>query len=224
MKYKSFESTYSYEFLSNIDCDLHHKMLDKYFEIFGDITIGDLVFFDIGCNAGSFLKATSNYSKLIEFHCFEPHPELYDFLSKSYSKYRINNMCVSDYDGFCIINIPSISVGISSIIDRDVFDKLKEDQEIYRLDVECTTIDSYCLKNNIEQIDYIKIDVEGAEYMVLCGCMEMLSNGKIKAGQFEVGIEKEIGISIDKIVSLLNEYGYIVCTELETDYFFYKKQ
>jgi FkbM family methyltransferase len=220
MDYTKFLSHYSTEFLSNMDCDLHKKMLDKYFNLFPNKE--KLVFFDIGCNAGSFLKTSKTYSNTIEFHCFEPHPELYNFLSKEYKECKINNICVSEYNGTCKINIPSLSVGISSIMNRSVFEDLKNSQEIYKLDVECITLDSYCKNNNIEKIDYIKIDVEGAEFMVLKGCLNLLKDKKINAGQFEVGIEKEFGISKEEIILFLENNGYKVNSDISTDYLFYK--
>ena len=67
----------------------------------------------------------------------------------------------------------------------------------------------------------IKIDVEGAEYMVLDGCRNLLKNKIIKAGQFEVGIE-ESGFSTNDIINLLKEFDYNIEITNANDYFFYK--
>jgi hypothetical protein len=76
-------------------------------------------------------------------------------------------------------------------------------------------------ENNINEIDYIKIDVEGGDFMVLKGCEKMLETNKIKMGQFEIGIENEIGISIDEITSFLEKFGYSIDKSFKSDYVFY---
>jgi FkbM family methyltransferase len=48
-----------------------------------------------------------------------------------------------------------------------------------------TTLDDFCATQNIEQIDFLKIDVEGAELSVLRGSRNMLSRRKIMAVYFE---------------------------------------
>jgi len=50
-----------------------------------------------------------------------------------------------------------------------------------------TTIDRYCEKNDISQIDLLKIDVEGAEYQVLLGARSMLQHKRIRCCVFEFG-------------------------------------
>jgi FkbM family methyltransferase len=47
-------------------------------------------------------------------------------------------------------------------------------------EVECTTLDSFVVKNNIERIDFIKLDVEGAEIDVLKGTVETIRKCKPK--------------------------------------------
>ncbi len=52
--------------------------------------------------------------------------------------------------------------------------------------VEAITLDLFCKYNDIHKIDYLKIDVEGAESDVLQGCIELLSNKAIGFIQFEI--------------------------------------
>ncbi|MEG4802915.1 FkbM family methyltransferase [Microcoleus sp. ARI1-B5] len=52
--------------------------------------------------------------------------------------------------------------------------------------VSAITVDSFCQKHNIEKIDYLKIDVEGAESDVLNGCLNLLARKAIEFIQFEI--------------------------------------
>ena len=53
--------------------------------------------------------------------------------------------------------------------------------------VKATTVDRYCEKNGISQIDLLKLDVEGAEYQVLLGARSMLERKRIQCCVFEFG-------------------------------------
>jgi FkbM family methyltransferase len=54
-----------------------------------------------------------------------------------------------------------------------------------KLEVTTTTLDKFCQEHEIDEIDWLKIDVEVFEKNVLQGAIEMLKNGKIASGQFE---------------------------------------
>lgn len=54
-------------------------------------------------------------------------------------------------------------------------------------DVKIITIDSFCLENQITQIDLLKIDTEGNEFSILEGSKKMLSEHRIKTIHFEFG-------------------------------------
>lgn len=58
------------------------------------------------------------------------------------------------------------------------------------IEVEIKTLDQYCQENNIEEIDFIKIDVEGFEMNVFEGAKNLLLNNKIHAIQFEFGSQQ----------------------------------
>jgi hypothetical protein len=63
--------------------------------------------------------------------------------------------------------------------------------------VTITTIDEYCEKNAIKQIDLIKVDVEGHEHAVFKGMSRLLEKGLVRTIQFEYG-----GCNLDAKVNL----------------------
>ncbi|MCL5781985.1 MAG: FkbM family methyltransferase [Patescibacteria group bacterium] len=50
---------------------------------------------------------------------------------------------------------------------------------IDKIDVTTETIDSFCFRNGIDQIDILKIDVQGGELLVLEGAKDKLKNGEV---------------------------------------------
>ena len=49
------------------------------------------------------------------------------------------------------------------------------------------TLDDFCAENEVTEIGYLKIDVEGHELNVLRGAHRMLEEGRIRFVQFEFG-------------------------------------
>ena len=78
------------------------------------------------------------------------------------------------------------------------------------VEVDVTTIDSYCQKQNIKSIDILKIDVQGNEINVLKGAKQMLKEKRIKLIFTEISIAhnyKEQS-EIEEIIKLLRENKY----------------
>jgi FkbM family methyltransferase len=214
---KCFEK-HNFEELNNIDINILWNSVNFYLSRY-NTTQG--VFFDVGTNAGSFVKVLQMFNIRDNIHCFEPHPVLNLKTKEVYPYINMNNYCLGNKDGDIDIYIPTWSVGISSIINRPVFSQLN--QEINILNVKCKKIDTYCEENNISNIDFVKIDVEGAEKYVLEGAKNMLENNKIKCGIFEVGQTLvDANTSEAEICDMLEKYGYrIDKTVSRSDYIFY---
>ena len=91
----------------------------------------------------------------------------------------MNEYCVGNIDGQINIYIPTLSVGLSSIINRPIFSNLNQ-----KINVECKKLDTYCKENNINEIVFLKIDVEGTEKNIFEADLEILKDRKIKCGIF----------------------------------------
>jgi FkbM family methyltransferase len=209
---------HSFQELNDIDIYILQKIL-FHFTNFRQSLNTESVFFDVGTNAGSFLKVLDIFA-FSNVHCFEPHPILSAKTKEVYPHIVMNNYCLGSSNGFIDIYIPSMSVGLSSIVRRPVFDRLN--QVITKLNVKCQTLDSYCEEHAIDQIDFIKIDVEGAEKTVFEGAKRLLQEKRIKAGVFEIGETlKDAGTSTDEVCALIESYGYVIEKHFsENDYVF----
>ncbi len=180
------------------------------------------VFIDVGTNGGSFVKTLLLTSiKDLKIHCFEPHPVLSKKTKEFYPFIYMNEYCLSNKNGVVDFYIPKWNVELCSMFYRPHFDTL--DQEIVKLTVPAKTLDSYCAENNITNIEFLKIDVEGAEKLVFEGALHLLQQKKIKCGMFEVGSTlQDANTSESEIISLLESYGYVVNTTFHKfNYMFY---
>jgi hypothetical protein len=79
--------------------------------------------------------------------------------------------------------------------------------------ISCTvsTGDDYCATHGIDHIDFLKLDVEGAELLALRGFRQMLGAGQIDVIQFEYGSVNILPrVLLKDIVEFLTEHGYVV--------------
>jgi FkbM family methyltransferase len=209
---------HSFAELNNIDCHILANAFNFYMNKFNNKTS---MIFDVGTNGGSFVKVLQYFNIYSNIVCFEPHPVLSKVTKEVYPYINMNNYCLGNIDGNIDIHIPKWSVGLSSTVNRPVFSQLN--QPIVTLNVKCEKLDTYCELNNISEIGFIKIDVEGGEKTIFEGAKNLLKNKKILCGLFEIGQTLyDANTHENEIVALLEEYGYkIDKTISQSDYLFY---
>lgn len=121
------------------------------------------VVLDLGANFGMFSAYAA--SKGCEVYSFEPLKnavERYlEELQKTYPNIHVVNKAVSNKVGNALLSVDDTNYGGSSIIDvnRDGKNSV----------VSTTTIDQFVSDNNINRLDFIKADIEGAECDMLEG-------------------------------------------------------
>lgn len=116
---------------------------------FLDVEPGDIVF-DIGSSIGPF-TASILHKQPKEIHCFEPHKELHNSLCnnlKSISNVYINNVAISS--------------NTNQVLDPQDFFPL--DNHSVKKQVNTIKFSDYISSKNIEKIDFLKTDCEGAEW------------------------------------------------------------
>lgn len=126
-----------------------------------------------------------------EIHAFEPVPLSYqDCLNKSFlhKNIKVHNIALSNFNGetsfFCVDSEKSSkpNIGASSLnkfidgLNGSFFGESWIQKEIK---VNASTLDAWCNKMQINTIDVVWIDVQGAELNVFKGAKEILKNTKI---------------------------------------------
>jgi FkbM family methyltransferase len=166
----------------------------------------DSIVFDVGANIGIYTLWLSQYvgnrGRMI---AFEPDPQNHQRCAENLRRnglgaVRLEQAALSDRSGTL-----QFSVG------EDTENHLIPQNAVAAACtfVEATTLDEYCERNGITNIDFMKIDVEGAELMVLQGGARLLGDSRIGVIQLELNDAlKKYGLRRADVVQLLQSYEY----------------
>jgi FkbM family methyltransferase len=138
------------------------------------------IIFDIGGNKGEWSKIADEIFSNVSIYVFEPSLKLKKHLEDRFK----NNTNIhffahgfSDSSGYLKLYNSGELIGTS--YPKDLIAEYEE--------IAVNRVDQFCIVNNIDEIFYLKIDVEGNEFKVLQGCKLLLESKKIKFIQFEFG-------------------------------------
>ncbi len=141
---------------------------------------GAAVAFDVGAAHGEWTKIALAVNPSLKITCFEPTSRRFAKLSAAIGDRAVlEQLGLGDAPGEHRIYYGTAGGSNSLIAPRDG----AHDSELIRI----TTIDAYCKTHGIDEIDFIKMDIEGYEHAALRGAEGMLRAGKIGAIQFEYG-------------------------------------
>lgn len=173
---------------------------------------------DIGANVGMFSLSYASMFKKAEIHCFEPVPFIYKYLRKNLEM-NPNLSC----------NVHAHNLGMSNCLERKQLSIpvpqqheryiKKLDNRLYsilgqgedKFEAQFIPLDKWVRESEISNVDFIKIDVEGYEYLVLEG-----ANDTLRSFQPIVMLElNEMTLALssrkaDEYLRFANDHGYRV--------------
>jgi FkbM family methyltransferase len=146
----------------------------------------NIIVFDVGANQGFYaLELLRVLGSNACIYCFEPSEMTFKALKSNIGEIpniKLFNFGFGDKKGRIGLFSTSESSGLSSVYGDNPLTKFDLQE-----DISLDTLDDFCKSEHIQDIDFLKIDVEGHEYKVLLGAPELLNGRHIKTIQFEIG-------------------------------------
>lgn len=130
---------------------------------------------DVGCHEGEFLEKFMQLAPKGFHHGFEPIPSLFENLNQHFGGMNctIYPYALSDTKGLATFNYVVSNPAYSGLKKRR-YDRPNEVDE--KIEVETELMDNILL--DATRVDFIKIDVEGGEMLVLKGAKKILRRDK----------------------------------------------
>ena len=125
---------------------------------------------DAGANLGYYTLITSALIKHGEVHAFEPQPFLYSYLCRNVvlngcHNVVVNQTAIADNDGTAVL-YGDPKGGASSLFQHP--------RGVQQIEVPTISLDSYFSNAGWPRVDFIKMDIEGAEVRALSGMRELV--------------------------------------------------
>jgi len=159
---------------------------------------------DVGCHKGEILDFIKKTSPHGIHYGFEPIPELFENLKRKYqnTNCRIYQLAISNRKGQSSFNYVVSNPSYSGLKKRKYDRPAERDMQIM---VDTDTIDN--IIPDIK-IDFVKVDVEGAEILVFEGARKMLATYKpVVVFEYGIGGSDFYGADPEKMFGLLNSLG-----------------
>jgi FkbM family methyltransferase len=169
-----------------------------------------MTFLDIGAHVGQY---TLIASKLVgpsgQVHSFEPDPQTYAWLDSNVKRNKLTNVVTNQA---ALADAPGkLEFFLSKI--RDVGSNSLRPPKNFSgrtVEVRCLTVDQYLASHGVRKVDFLKIDVEGAECPALTGAKALLSGSEPPLVIVEFEEQRQIAFksSCARLAELLKRHGY----------------
>jgi len=176
--------------------------------------------FDVGANTGDWLVLCRKHHPNVSIHAFEIAPPTFAKLSKNtaaFSNIKLNPLGLSDSSGEIDVFLDDSADYLTSAYrevfgpEFEAFNRGEKDRSFKAIKARVVRGDVYARENNIQTIDFLKVDVEGMEKSVLRGFSDMLQKGSIQLIQFEYNTTNIASkFLLRDAYQLFNEFGYVV--------------
>src|SRR5262249_14854049 len=138
-------------------------------------------FFDVGANVGQTSQLALTWFQQAQVFAFEPDPAVFAKLVNSvggHCRFTSCNLALSNTNG----RVPFFEYGSSTLgsLIPDAQYAVRTRISPTQITVDCTTLDEFCTLRAVQQVDVLKIDVEGCDLLVLRGAERLLSAGRVR--------------------------------------------
>lgn len=167
--------------------------------------------FDVGANIGDWSLIAASSFPDADIHAFELSDSNFSKLKQTADRngFTANNFGLSNQN----TEITYKDYGDGSTVNTIIPGAHFHDARIVATEKRARVMrgDDYSKESNIDTIDFLKIDVEGAENLVLQGFESMLSQKRISVIQFEYGyVNGDAHFLMKDFFGLLSQWGYTI--------------
>lgn len=160
---------------------------------------------DVGANIGALTVIAATKAHKGKVFAFEP-TSIVEQLRTNVKINNFQNVTISELVVSHKVGTVSFTISDHSEVSHITTPK-KNEKSVKK---KATSLDAF-LDRKVKRVDFLKIDVEGAEFAVLQGARSLLSRQKIGLVLFEFGSKNELyGSTFKTIHTFLSKYGYSV--------------
>jgi FkbM family methyltransferase len=149
-------------------------------------------------------------------YAVEPDPIAFRYLQKNVelnpklcSDVKLSNQCITDFSGITYLTPKSKDGGDS--MSSTVFKKSSESWEVKGI-----TFQEFVLENSIKDCNFIKMDIEGGEFLVLPTMQEFLEKEKPTIHlSLHTPLIKNPQVLLKKIYKIISKYDFVYDNELK---------
>jgi len=194
---------------SGASCDSSGEAVT--FNVLNEVRRAPFVVFDVGAHLGEYIRLAQAHLKPdgLMIHAFEPATDCFHHLNEAFGtdpKVRINNVALGSECRVGTLYSDGPFSGLACLTKRM---PTHDGRRFSRAEpVRIITLNNYCRENGIDQIDLLKIDVEGHELDVMEGGKDLFQRGKIAIITFEFGSAHiDTRVFFRDIFSFLRQHG-----------------
>jgi FkbM family methyltransferase len=186
---------------------------------------GPLVIFDVGAHVGSITGVYRSLFPNATIYAFEPFPESFRKLQTSFASDRFirpYQLGFADKSGTASFNVNEDKMTNSLLMTETAAVSFWGGvvQTIGEIEVDVTTVDEFCDKNDIDHVHILKVDTQGAEKRVFEGSDRMLREKRISCIYTEMLVVPTYARQgkFHEILEVLDSRGYSLFSMYNFDF------
>lgn len=189
-----------------------------------DLLSGGPICLHVGASDGRHSYVMTQVAPQAQIHAFEPSAFSFEVLRTCLAWHGIGRQvtavhaAVADRPGRLILVTPKKSTGrlgrnFAFVAERAPQGRLRPDMEDHGCEIEPTpvlTLDDYCRRQGLERVDFIRLDVEGAEQWALQGAQSILDRDRphVLIEIHPLMLRARFGGSAEAVVEMFRSRGY----------------